>query len=176
MHNYKWHYNFHLLSYAATIIISYVLFVPLTLWATIKWTPKQHELTPQDIPDDLEPLPNTNTSLLSFICVYGYSLAIYIPISLLWTVQISMLQYLLVIVGAISSGFALVLVLRPCLTTSKHGFALTLAVVALHFLLAAGLMLYFFHDSNSEPNPTSVTIQDKLATHVADINKTVNKP
>ena len=35
--SHPWHYNFHLVSIAATTIILYVCFVPLSLWAAFKW-------------------------------------------------------------------------------------------------------------------------------------------
>lgn len=36
--NYKWRYNFHLVSFAATTIIFYISCVPFALWAAFKWT------------------------------------------------------------------------------------------------------------------------------------------
>lgn len=152
MDEHKWHYNFHLLGVAASIIISYVILVPVILWGVIQWSAKRQEVVNgTDLADDME-VSTGPASLISLICVYGYSLAIYIPVSILWTIQISFFQYVLMITAAVSSGLALVAVLRPSLTSSKYGFGLTLAVGILHFLLAAGLMMYFFHGSSgSEP-------------------------
>ena len=55
------------------------------------------------------------------------------------------------IVGAALSGSVLVLSLWPPLSASQRGIAVAIlsAVVALHFLLAAGLQLYFFRYANS---------------------------
>lgn len=159
--NHKWHYNFHLLSIAATIIISYVILVPIGLWATLQWTKKGEAVAEaENFDDDQEsaspaaPPP----TLLALICCYGYSLATYIPVSLLWTVQITFLQWTLMIVTSISSGLALLLLLRSSLVKSKYGFGLTIGIVALHFLLAAVLMFYFFHGSASDllDNPVVV--------------------
>lgn len=151
--NHQWHYNFHLLSIAATIIISYVILVPTTLWATLQWTKKGELVDDATMDEDEEvgadavPLaPN----LLALICCYGYSLAFYIPVSLLWTVQVPFIQWVLMLGTSVSSGFALLKLLRSSFTKSKYGFGLTISVVVLHFLLAAGLMFYFFHGSAAD--------------------------
>lgn len=84
-------------------------------------------------------------SLLSIVCLYGYSLAVYVPVSVLWTIQISFLQWLLVLTAAFLSGSVLINILLPSLKLSKYSFILVIAIASAHFLLAAGFMLYFFH-------------------------------
>lgn len=79
------------------------------------------------------------------MCVYGYSLVIYIPVSILWVIQVSVLQWLLVISATFLSGSVLVLVLTPALRVSRGSLMFAVGIVAAHFLLAAGFMLYFFH-------------------------------
>lgn len=80
--NYHWHYNFHLVSYAATAIIIYACLVPLALWAAFKWSLKP-------VNADLETDTTSYTpGLLALLCIYGYSLAIYIPVSILWVIQV----------------------------------------------------------------------------------------
>lgn len=153
--HYHWKYNFHLVSYASTAIFIYVMFVPIALWATLKWSTNQNDL------DGLEEscLPN----LLELVCVYGYSLFIYIPVSILWTIQVNWLQWLLVIVAACISGSVLLLTLMPALKLSKHKLVLILGIISCHTLLAAGFMLYFFHVPpsaiilNTEENHTNNT-------------------
>jgi hypothetical protein len=56
-----------------------------------------------------------------------------------------------VIVGAALSGSVLVFSLWPPLSASQRGIAVIIlsAVLAFHFLLAAGLQLYFFRYSNN---------------------------
>lgn len=84
-------------------------------------------------------------SLLSLICIYGYSLGIYVPVSVLWLIQISFLQWILVLVAALSTGTVLVIVLSPALQNSTRSPLLIGGILGAHFLLAAGFMLYFFH-------------------------------
>lgn len=83
--------------------------------------------------------------LLTLMCIYGYSLGIYVPVSILWVIQISVLQWLLVLSAAFLSGSVLVLVLTPALRVSRGSLVFAAGIVAAHFVLAAGFMLYFFH-------------------------------
>lgn len=163
-----WHYNFHLVSIAATTIIMYVCFVPLSLWAAFKWfvRPTDPDLETEVLSyvlfKSIKNLPNYffqspyTPSLLTLICVYGYSLAIYIPVSILWVIQLSLLQWLLVISATFLSGSVLVLVLTPALRVSRVSLILAIGIVGAHFLLATGFMLYFFHV------PESLTATDTV--------------
>jgi protein YIPF1/2 len=83
--------------------------------------------------------------LLSIVCLYGYSLAVYIPVAILWTIQVSFLQWLLVLTAAFLSGSVLINILLPSLKASKYSLFLIIGIGAAHFLLAAGFMLSFFH-------------------------------
>lgn len=84
-------------------------------------------------------------SLLALICIYGYSLGIYIPVSVLWVIQISLLQWILVFSAALSTGVVLIIVLSPALQNSNKSIFIISAILILHFLLAVGFMLKFFH-------------------------------
>lgn len=135
--NYHWKYDFHLVSYAATAICLYVTLVPFCLWGLLKWS--------SDI-TDLDGLEDGKTlSALELICVYGYSLFIYIPVSILWSIQIAWLQWLLVLIAALLSGSVLLTTLMPSLRLSRHKFLLIAGIVFCHLLLAIGFMLFFFH-------------------------------
>lgn len=84
-------------------------------------------------------------SLLTLICIYGYSLGIYIPVSVLWVIQISFLQWMLVFGAALSTGAVLIIILSPALKNSNKSIFLIGGILIAHFLLAAGFMLHFFH-------------------------------
>ncbi|XP_017095187.2 protein YIPF1 [Drosophila bipectinata] len=138
---YTWHYNFHLVSYAATCIFLYANILPAILWALFKYS-----LKPVDASDAVETDSASYTpSLLSLMCIYGYSLAIYIPVSILWVINISVLQWLLVITAALLSGTVLIAVLTPALRNSQFSLFLIIGILSAHFVLAAGFLLYFFH-------------------------------
>nr|CAI5841954.1 unnamed protein product [Callosobruchus analis] len=147
---YHWRYDFHLVSYAATSIFLYVTLVPFILWGLLKWSVQVTDL--EGIDSEIVP------GVLELICIYGYSLFIYIPVSILWSIQISLLQWSLVIVATFISGSVLLLTVLPALRLSKHKIMLTLGILGCHLLLAAGFMLYFFHVPNTLPviPPTKV--------------------
>lgn len=157
-----WRYDFRKVSISATTIFCYALLVPLGLWAFLWWRKKQDE--------------KAVLGLTEMVSLYGYSLAIYIPISvlllffpssksfpffypyrgrrsfcaqILWAIPLVWVQWTLLIVGAALSGSVLVLALWPPLSSFQRGVAVVMLgiIVALHFLLAAGLQLYFFRYS-----------------------------
>lgn len=140
-----WRYDFHLVSYAATAIVCYVWIVPLALWAALKWT------TVNDAQDEVEIQTSNSPTMMSLFCLYGYSLSIYIPVAVLWTIQVSWLQWLFVLMAAFVSGAVLIFWLLPALKRSRYFLILIGSILAFHFLLAAGFMLYFFH------TPSTVT-------------------
>uniref|UniRef100_A0A7G3AFR3 Protein YIPF n=1 Tax=Lutzomyia longipalpis TaxID=7200 RepID=A0A7G3AFR3_LUTLO len=155
--NFRWHYNFHLVSYAATAIITYACLFPLGLWAAFKWSLRP---TSADMETDTS---NYTPGLLTLLCIYGYSLAIYIPVSILWVIQISVLQWLLVMTAALMSGSVLIFVLMPALRNSKFSLILILVVIGAHFLLATGFMLYFFHVPSTDEAPLALNTNKTIA-------------
>lgn len=165
--NHHWRYNFHLVSASATVIIMYTSLMPFALWALLKWSVRPDEM---DLEEQVPYTPN----LLSLVCVYGYSMAIYIPVSILWTIQIPLFQWLLVATGTFLSGFALLWILMPAIKTSKFSLFITPAIGLVHFMLAAGFMLYFFHPAESPEAPAKAVEQIKatVATIVAHKNAT----
>lgn len=148
---FHWHYNFHLVSYASTCIILYVCIMPFVIWSVLKYSVDLQD----DTNPDLESAPYI-PSLLSLICLYGYSLAVYIPVSVLWTIPISALQWLLVLTGAFLSGSVLINVMRPSIRLSKFSIFLIVGIGVAHFILATTFMLYFFH----VPATTSVVVNE----------------
>ncbi|XP_045778340.1 protein YIPF1 [Maniola jurtina] len=142
-----WRYNYHLVSYAATAILCYVWLVPLALWAALKWTAT-------DTQDEIETQVSSSPSMISLFCLYGYSLSIYIPVAVLWTIQVSWLQWLFVLMAAFVSGAVLIFWLLPALKRSRYYLILIGSILAFHFLLATGFMLYFFHVPDTVVVPT----------------------
>lgn len=126
--NYHWKYDFHTVTYAATAIFIYAWLIPAALWGTLKWYGSQE----------------ARLSFLEILCAYGYSLSIYIPVSILWVIQIEWLQWLLVGTGAALSGSVLLMTVWPTVQGDKRCIILA-AVLGLHILLANGFMLFFFH-------------------------------
>jgi len=100
------------------------------------------------------------------LCVYGYSLAVYIPVSILWVVQVVWLQWLLLIVAMALSGVVLVFTLWPSVKDDKKQIALVsmIVVILLHFLLAAGFLLYFFVPSSTPVSAGTTTVTAGVTT------------
>lgn len=83
--------------------------------------------------------------------MYGYSLTVYIPVSVFWVIQVSWLQWFLALGGAGLSAAVLVTSIWPAVSQIEARRFLVLGIVlTLHVILAAGFMLYFFHASPSE--------------------------
>jgi len=129
----KWHYDFHKVTLAATAVFSYAGLVPASLYGFLWWSSSG--------------VGTATLSFLELVCLYGYSLAIYIPVSLLWLVQVSWWQWLCVLAGAGMSGYVLFLPIWPAVRdqAAKSAVVVMVLVLALHLLLACGFMLYFFH-------------------------------
>ena len=62
----------------------------------------------------------TEFTFIEILCIYGYSLSIYIPISILWLINITILQWLLVIVAILLSGSVLVFTFWPSFSTDTN--------------------------------------------------------
>lgn len=144
---YHWRYDFHVVSYAATCIFLYAWLLPLALWGALKWTTSTRNTEEELIEAYAVP------GLLELLCLYGYSLAIYIPVAFLWTIQIGWLQWSLVLVATFMSGGVLLRSLLP-VVAGKHRVIYIVTILGMHVLLAAGFMLYFFHVPSRTVAPT----------------------
>ncbi|XP_046835396.1 protein YIPF1 [Vespa crabro] len=136
--HYHWRYDFHLISYAAISIFLYAWLLPLVLWGALKWTTSMRNTEEELIESYASP------GLLEIICLYGYSLTIYIPVAFLWTIQINWLQWTLVIIATFLSGGVLLRSLYPVIS-GKHRIIYITIILGMHLLLATGFMIYFFH-------------------------------
>ncbi|XP_052777216.1 protein YIPF1-like [Mya arenaria] len=141
--DYNWHYDFHKVTFAASAIFSYWWLIPAVLYGVLWWRKSEAGLT-----------------FLEMLCVYGYSLAIYIPISILWVVNITWFKWVLVVLGAVLSGGVLVLTFWPAMKhdTRKVAGIFVGIIFILHLALAAGFVLYFFHIPPAEVTNTTTAV------------------
>jgi len=158
-----WHYDFHKVTLSAVIVFLYAALLPSGVFAAL-WS---------NLPKD----STTKPSLTELICIFGYSLASLVPISILWLIQVSIVQWALVIVSFLLSGGVLLLALKPMIeefiSDKSKAYTIIAAILALHLLLAAGFMLCFFHvpSDNSEvvkATSTTASIGGKIES-IADI-------
>ena len=125
----KWHSNFHLISISATIIFTYAWMWPAVLWAYLLWKGNL-----------------AGYSFLEIVSVYGYSLVVFIPISILLMAPYDWLRWVLVIIGAVTSGSVLVTTFWQAVEDDPRKYAIPIIAVIFifHFILALVLKLYFF--------------------------------
>lgn len=136
--NTDFHYRpeFHRVSIAAVTVFLYAWLVPLGVWGFLTWR--------QSVERQI-----SGYTFLETVCVYGYSLFIYIPTSILWTIPFNWLQWLLIVVAMVISGSMLVMTFWPAVRddTKLTAFATMAVIVSLHALLAVGCKLYFFQEA-----------------------------
>lgn len=128
----SWHYDFTKVGLAASTVSTYTLGVPTALWFFF-W---------------LRGCTLTH-SLIETMCAYAYSLSVYIPISILWTIRIPIVQYILVGAGTFLSGAVLTISFAPVVRsdpgqTIMFSYMILLVILALHSLLALSFLVYFF--------------------------------
>lgn len=129
------HYSpqFHKVTIAGITIYCYAWLVPLALWGFLRWRQGTRE----------------HMGLYTFletVCVYGYSLFVFIPTVVLWLIPVQWLQWLFGALALALSAAGLVFTLWPVVRedTRLVAAALLSIVVLLHALLALGCKLYFF--------------------------------
>lgn len=150
--DFKWHTDFHKVTSSAAVIITYWWLVPTGLYALQRWRQNQ----------EME----TTFSYIELLSIYGYSLFVYIPCSILWMINIGFVQWILVIVAVGLSGTVLFFTFWPSFRQdSKHlGMAVMFLIILLNALLGLSFMLYFFHDPSSGVGPNHNTTLPSIAT------------
>ncbi|CAF0789121.1 unnamed protein product [Rotaria sp. Silwood1] len=105
-------------------------------------------------------LKRNEYTFLELLCIYGYSLTIFIPVSILWMIPITWLQWLLTIIASLISGSVLVVTFWPTVNNGRQRFnALSMLVILfIHLLMAICIMLVFFHISDKNINMKTDTI------------------
>ena len=121
-------YNFTLLSGAAGLIYGYTGFVPVALWALLRWFGAE------------------SATLVECWALYGYANVIWIPVALISWSPITALNYVFVAIGFALSAIFLVRNLWPVVsvTEAKVSRVLVIGVVALHAGLAIAIKFTFF--------------------------------
>ncbi|KRZ78608.1 Protein YIPF1 [Trichinella papuae] len=111
--------NFRMITLLAGVIFFYVFMFPLLL-LIFSWWRKVTDMY----------------TLVEVICAYGYSLTIYIPITLLWAIHIDWLRWILAFFGLFLSGSVLVISLWPVVRKYKYFVSLHFTQLNLHNAVA----------------------------------------
>ncbi|GAQ81537.1 hypothetical protein KFL_000830190 [Klebsormidium nitens] len=122
----KWHYDINKVSYGSAIFYGYIGVIPLLLFFVMKYY-------------------RAAIGLVQLWCLYGYSLAVFIPITFLCVIPIELARWGVVAAACLLSTLFLALNIRGhILHTTENWYLVVLAVVALHLALGLVLKLYFF--------------------------------
>ncbi|RNF18072.1 protein YIPF2 [Trypanosoma conorhini] len=125
----KWEYDFTMASIASIVIYLYCFGLSCFVWGVMKY---------KELP----------VSLLDTLCLYGYSMFIFLPVVILCAIPVSALQWIIVVVGGVwSTAFLLINFWRLWKATlSRVWFIGIVAVVTVfHMLLAMSFKFYFLH-------------------------------
>ncbi|CAI2347086.1 unnamed protein product [Caenorhabditis sp. 36 PRJEB53466] len=122
--------DFRMVTSASTIIFLYVVVVPLLLYGLF-WNRRSEMMHPY----------------VDLVCLYGYSLAIFIPVSFLWIIDIGWFRWALIFISVGLSGTVLARAIWPAVqndTNKLVAFGTVVTVVVLHFLLAFTFKEFYF--------------------------------
>lgn len=131
----KWTYDFSQLTLAGSVIYSYVTLLPLLFWLLLRYY-------------------EASKKLVDVLCIYGYTMTIFVPISVLCVVPSDLLRWILVLAGgAISSVFLLSNFhahLADCFPygegdAKKKTYSLLGAMLCFHIILVFMFKVQFFY-------------------------------
>nr|XP_033779872.1 protein YIPF2 [Geotrypetes seraphini]XP_033779873.1 protein YIPF2 [Geotrypetes seraphini] len=130
---FHYHPEFNKVTIAGIAIFSYAWLVPLGLWGFLQWRKGIS-------------MGVFSYTLLETICVYGYSLFVYIPTAFLAVAPYEWLGWVLLSFAMILSGSVLLLTFWPSIRgdTRLASLITVTCIVAFHALLTLGCKLYFF--------------------------------
>lgn len=128
---YEYSPEFEKVSLVASSVFGYAYFVPVMLWFLIKYNFANN---------------SANYRFMEILCTYGYSLFVYIPISILWVFPVESFRWLLVITGAGISGSMLAQAFYPVVKSEKKQMIYLLLgiIISLNLAMAVGFKTYFF--------------------------------
>ncbi|KAL0485301.1 hypothetical protein AKO1_011675 [Acrasis kona] len=128
----EWTRDFSVVSVGCSVLYSFLGVVPVILWALMKYK-------------------GINISLMESVCIYGYSLSVVIPFSIICIVNINWLRWVLLMISfSVSASFIIVSMLgewKKSLSDAKDGLFLILLplyVFVLHMGLAIFTKFFFF--------------------------------
>uniref|UniRef100_A0A3B1IBN2 Protein YIPF n=1 Tax=Astyanax mexicanus TaxID=7994 RepID=A0A3B1IBN2_ASTMX len=144
---YKYVPEFRKVTIAATAIYSYAWLVPLALWGFLMWRNSKVSRM-------------VSYSFLEIVCVYGYSLSIYIPAVVLWIIPSEGLRWCSIVLALCLSGSVLMLTFWPAIRDDhpRVVLAVTVTIVTLHVLLAVGCKVCINNHSQSRYNTLYIFI------------------
>lgn len=127
-HKKEWTYDINLVTWSAGLFYGYVTFVPLGLYVILKYF-------------------SAPAGLVQLWCLYGYSLFIFIPASLLSIVPIEIFRWVIAgVAGFMSATFVAVNLRAHILNSGKQWFLIVAGIFLLQLGLAVLLKIYFYYN------------------------------
>ncbi|XP_029380930.1 protein YIPF1 [Echeneis naucrates] len=144
--NFKYSPEFRQVTIAATAIFSYAWLVPLALWGFLLW--RSNKI-----------MNLVSYSFMEILCVYGYSLSIWIPTVILWNFPFEWMRWSSIVVALCLSGSVLLRTFWPAVRDDhpKVIIAVMSAILVLNVLFAVGCKVYFFSKPQLQNNSTAAT-------------------
>lgn len=158
------HYSpqFRKVTVAAVTIYSYAWLVPLGLWGFLQWRKSQG-------------MNIMSYTFLETVCVYGYSLFIFIPTAMVCIVPLQAVQWVVILVATTLSGILLALTFWPVVRddTRMAAIATLTVIVLLHALLPVLSKFYFFsvpggsasHQGSMKPQQVNSSLKNTSSAH-----------
>ncbi|XP_061586996.1 protein YIPF1 [Cololabis saira] len=141
---YKYTPEFRKVTIAATVIFSYAWLVPLALWGVLLW--RNNKI-----------MNLVSYSFMEIVCVYGYSLSVYIPAVVLWSLPYEWLRWSSIVVALCLSGSVLAMTFWPAVRDDhpKVMIAIMSGIVLMNVLLVVGCKMYFYTKPLQDQSVTS---------------------
>ncbi|MEW5313450.1 MAG: hypothetical protein WDW38_005016 [Sanguina aurantia] len=123
----QWYNDYGKMSASAAVFYGYVFLVGMALYFILRYF-------------------KGDMKLVNVWCIYGYSLTIFIPISLVCVVPIETVRWCAVATATLMSGLFLFMNLRAVIYAAAPARAtiMLIVILLLHLALGVGLKLYFF--------------------------------
>jgi hypothetical protein len=133
MQSYAWTYDFTKMTFGATIVYGYASLIPFLVYLALRYA-------------------GARTSLVDLLCLYGYSLFIYVPASILCIPPSPVVQWIFVALAALASTAfqvrSLRFVLRRDQCNQRIGSLVISAAALLSVAFAVTLKLFLFQNAN----------------------------
>jgi len=130
----QWKYNFNQLTLAGSVIYSYVTILPLVFWFALRYY-------------------DASKKLVDVLCIYGYTLSVFVPVSIACVLPSNLLRVLLLLFSGLVSGIFLLsnfhAHLADCFPygegdAKKKTYLILGSMSALHLGLLFIFKVYFF--------------------------------
>ncbi|KAK7040711.1 hypothetical protein VNI00_009617 [Paramarasmius palmivorus] len=124
----QYDYNFTLLSVAVSLVYAYGIAVPVLLWVALRY------------------LGVGEWSVVEAMAIWGYSMFVWVPVSILCVIPVPMVRWVLVFAAFASSGYFLVRNVYPILASAeaKATRLFIIGIAVLHAGVALTFKVLFF--------------------------------